>query len=297
GGGGGLGGAGQGVFQLPEGIDELVGFDLTSSLIVRGDPDAIEELRELIAMLDVPPKQIEVESRFVNLTVSEARALGVNWTISNGSMTVEGSTPTSGGASVAVEYVTGNAQALMTAIQRDNIGKVVNAPRVSTQNGQPAIVAFQQDIPVTVSQVVTTDAASTVTTQIIPVPVTTALLVVPRVTGAPPNESVTTIISPQIEDVIGFVDNPSGGTIPITSTQQIQTQLRVPNGETIALGGLIRKNNSNDTIRIPLLGDLPIIGQLFRSHRVNVDESELIVFVTPSIIRDPTVTEGPVAVQ
>ncbi len=295
-GGGGLGGAGQGVFELPEGIEELVGLDMISALIVRGEPGAIEELRELVELLDVPPKQIEVESRFVNLTVSEADALGITWTVTNGTFTVEGSTPSGGGASVAMEYLNGNAQALLTAIRRENAGKVVNAPKVATQNGQPAIVAFQQDIPVTVSDTITTDAASTVSTQIIPVPVTTALLVVPRVTGQPPNESITTVVSPQIEDVIGFVDNPSGGTIPITSTQQVQTMLRVPDGGTIALGGLIRKNNSQDTIKIPFLGDLPLIGVLFRSKRLNVDESELIVFVTPTILRDPSANEGPAVV-
>ena len=288
-GGGGRGGAGgggaQGLFQI-DGIEELVGYDLISALIVRGEPTAIEDLRELVELLDLPPQQIEVEARFVTLSVSDADALGISWTMTDGTTAVSASTPSGGGASLAVRTATGNFQALITSIVRNNSGKVVNAPKVATQNGQPAIVAFQQTIPVTISDTVITDASQTVSTTIETVDVTTQLLVVPRVTGQAPNESITTVISPQVADVIGFVDNPSGGTIPIVAQQQVQTLLRVRNGETIALGGLVRKNNSHSTTKIPLLGDLPFIGSLFRSNTRNVDESELLIFITPTIMRE-----------
>ncbi len=295
-GGGGRAGGRQGggaVFELPEGIDELVGFDLISALIVVGDPQAIEDLKELIEMLDVPPLQIEVEARFVTLSVSDAQAFGIVWSVTDGINAVSGSTPSAGGASIAFQTATGNFQTLITAILRGNKGKLVNAPKVATQNGQPAVVAFQQTIPVTLSDTVITDASQTVSTSVATIPVTTALQVVPRVTGAPPNESITTVISPQVADVTGFVDNPGGGTIPIVATQQIQTLLRVNNGETIALGGLVRKNNSNSSTKIPFLGDLPFIGQLFRSRTNNVDESELLIFLTPTIIRELNINTGP----
>jgi type II secretory pathway component GspD/PulD (secretin) len=291
--GGGLGGA---VFELPEGIEEIVGYDLISALIVRGDPDAIQDLRDLVEMLDQPPQQIEVEARFVTLSVNDAESFGMSWTLTDGTSTISGSTPGQGGASVAFQYATGNFQTLITAITRDNKGKVVNAPKVATQNGQPAVVQFQQTIPVTISDTVVTDASSTVSTSIETIPVTTMLLVVPRVTGTPPNESITTVIVPQVADVIGFVDNPSGGTIPIVAQQTIQTTLRVPNGGTIALGGLIRKNNSESSTKIPFLGDLPFIGQLFRSKTQNVDESELLIFITPRILREPGLS-GPAPVR
>ncbi|MBI2299616.1 MAG: type II secretion system protein GspD [Armatimonadetes bacterium] len=299
GGGGGLGGAGgggqqqQAVFELPEGIDELVGYDLISALVVRGEPDAIEQLRELVELLDQPPQQIEVEARFVTLSVSDADALGISWTMTDGTTTVTGSTPSQGGASVAFRTATGNFQALISSIVRNNRGKVVNAPKVATQNGQPAQVAFIQTIPVTQSQTVITDASQTVATTIDLLPVQTSLLVVPRVTGQAPNESITTLLQPLVSDVTGFVDNPGGGTIPIIAAQQIQTTLRVRNGETIALGGLVRKNNSNNSTKIPLLGDLPFIGKLFRSNTHNVDESELLIFITPTIIRELFLGGGP----
>lgn len=296
GGGGAGGGLGGAVFELPEGIEEIVGYDLISALIVRGDPDAIEDLRALVEMLDQPPQQIEVEARFVTLSVNDAESFGMTWTLTDGTATISGSTAGQGGASVALQYATGNFQTIISGIVRDNKGKVVNAPKVATQNGQPAIVRFQQTIPVTISDTVVTDASSTISTSIDTIAVTTALLVVPRVTGEPPNESITTVVAPQVADVIGFVDNPSGGTIPIVAQQTVSTTLRVPNGGTIALGGLVRKNNSDSSTKIPFLGDLPFIGQLFRSKTQNVDESELLIFVTPRILREPGLA-GPSAIR
>ncbi|NUP99539.1 MAG: type II secretion system protein GspD, partial [Armatimonadetes bacterium] len=253
--------------------------------------------RELVELIDVAPQQIAVEARFVTLSANDADSFGVVWTLTDGTNTISGSTPGQGGASIAFQTATGNFQALITAITRNNRGKVVNAPVVATQNGQPAVVAFQQTVPVTISDTVVTDASQTVSTTIETIPVTTALVVVPRVTGAPPDESITTIISPQVADIIGFVDNPSGGTIPIVATQTISTLLRVRNGETIALGGLIRKNNSESSTKIPFLGDLPFIGQLFRSRTRNTDESELMIFLTPTIIRELRLGGGPAAVR
>lgn len=296
-GGGRGGGGGQAVFTLPDGIKELVGYDLISALIVVGEPDAIQELRELIELLDVPPQQIEVEARFVTLSVNDADSLGMTWSVTNGTASASGSTLGQGGASFAFQYATGNFQALLTTIVRNNKGKVVNAPKVATQNGQPAIVAFDQTIPVTISDTVITQASQTVSTTIDTIDVTTELVVVPRVTGQPPDESITTIIVPQVADIIGYVDNPSGGTIPIVATQQIQTMLRVPNGQTIALGGLVRKNNSESSTRIPLLGDLPFIGGLFRSRTRTTDESELLIFLTPTILRELKIGSGPSAVR
>ena len=184
------------------------------------------------------------------------------------------------------QVATGNFQTLLTSIVRNNKGKIVNAPKVATQNGQPALVEFDQEIPVTISDTVITQASQTVSPGIDFIDVTTSLYVVPRVTGQPPDESITTLITPQVGDVVGFVDNPSGGTIPITATQNIQALLRVRNGETIALGGLVRKNNSNSTTKVPLLGELPFIGSMFRSRTHNVDESELLIFMTPTILRE-----------
>ncbi|MCC7494597.1 MAG: hypothetical protein IT204_19725 [Fimbriimonadaceae bacterium] len=297
GGGGGLGGGGgqQGVLPLPEGIDVLIGYDLLSALIVQGTQEGIDELRDIVALLDVPPQQIEVESRFVTLRADDSKAFGANWTLTNGSATISGDSSSSGGASVAFQYATGNFQVFLSAIMANNNGKVVNAPRVLTQNGLPAVVSFSQEIPIVLSDTTVTDSATTTSTYIETFDVITDLIVVPRVTGQPPNESITVVLSPTISDVAGFVDSPEG-QIPIIADQTISTLVRVPDGDTIAMGGLVRKDNSVSSRKIPLLGDLPFIGALFRSNTTTTRESELLIFVTPRIIREAP-TNGPSSVR
>jgi type II secretory pathway component GspD/PulD (secretin) len=281
----------QAMFELPEGIQALVGYDLLSALIVVGEPDAIEELQAIIALLDLPPKQIEVEARFVTLSVSDANAHGIIWTLTDGVSALTGQTPASGGATIAFRTATGNFSVLISALQRSNQGKIVNAPRVICQNAQPSTITFSQSIPVSQGGGAVTTSNNVVVpgVRIGMMTVTTALNVVARVTGQPPKESITLTMRPQVQDVIGFVDNPNGGTIPMVASQNIQTLVRVPNGETIAMGGLVRKNNSTSGTKLPLLADLPFIGGLFRSKARNLDESELLIFLTPTVVREPGV--------
>ena len=121
--------------------------------------------------------------------------------------------------------------------------------------------------------------------------VTTGIEVVGRVTGEPPNESVTCTLMPQVQDFT-LVSDPLGGQVPLISTQMISTLVRVKDGETIAMGGLVRKNDNVSGQSIPILGDLPFIGALFRSQNKTNTDSELLIFITPTILREEGVDYG-----
>ena len=94
---------------------------------------------------------------------------------------------------------------------------------------------------------------------------------------------------PQLSDIEKFVTMGTNGDMPIVNSQYVQTQRRVANGETIVLGGLIRKNSTTSVEKIPLLGDLPIVGPLFRNTKEQVDDKELLIFLTPTIIPEKPV--------
>jgi hypothetical protein len=290
GGGGGFGGGGnqQPVLTLPDGITALVGYDLLNELIVIGDQDAIAELQETLKLLDLPPKQIEVEAKFVNLTVEDADAYGITWSLTDGVNAVSGATTESGGATVAFKTSTGNYSVLLQALQTNSRAKLVNAPKVVIQNGQPGMVEFEETVFYNAGGSTTTtgQGAAVSTVNIQPLTVTTGIEVMARATGEPPNESVTCILMPQVQDITGYVDNPAGGTLPNYTTETVSTMVRVPNGGTIAMGGWVRKSDSDTGSAIPILGDLPFIGGLFRSKSHNIDDSELLIFITPTILRE-----------
>ncbi|MCL6630125.1 MAG: type II and III secretion system protein, partial [Armatimonadetes bacterium] len=100
--------------------------------------------------------------------------------------------------------------------------------------------------------------------------------------------TITVFVRPNLADIEKFV--PTGDMqLPIVNNQWVETIRRVPNGETIVLGGLIRKNTTETVEKIPLLGDLPIVGPLFRNTQKNVDDKELLIFLTPIIVPEEPV--------
>jgi type II secretory pathway component GspD/PulD (secretin) len=112
------------------------------------------------------------------------------------------------------------------------------------------------------------------------------MFVLPRING---DDTISLFIVPYVIDVVGQVTGPEGITAPILSQQIIgPISRRIKNGETMVIAGLATKNDSSSSSKVPLFGDLPLIGQLFRSRDVRVNDTELLVFVTPTILKETT---------
>jgi Flp pilus assembly secretin CpaC len=93
-----------------------------------------------------------------------------------------------------------------------------------------------------------------------------------------------------VQDIPEFVQNPAGGTIPVVSSTFTQALIRVRDGESFAIGGLLRTRNSEAKREVPLLARLPFIGSLFKTKAQDVDEKNLVIFVTPRIVRAEEIT-------
>ena len=280
------GAPGQSSGLLPEGIDYVYSYDLDNSLIVRGDDEGIEELKTIIGKLDVAPKQIMIEARFVSIATSELESLGINWSLERMNSTF--STQFAPAGNILIGYANGNLMATLRTQMNKSHGKLINAPIITTMNNQPATISFQTQVPYLSSTTVFNQnggASSASATYFLPI--MSMLYVIPRINNA--DNSITCQIMPMISDIEKFVDT-ANGSIPIVNQQTVNTTRRVANGETIVLGGLIRKDDNVSVDKIPFIGDLPIIGPLFRNTKNSVDDKELLIFLTPTII-----TERPIA--
>ena len=111
----------------------------------------------------------------------------------------------------------------------------------------------------------------------------TQLAIAPRIND---DNTITVFLQPTIQSFVGTTRGPDGTELPNISNQAISVVARVKNGETIALGGLTDKNDNTNVSRVPLLSDLPIIGQFFRSTQRVKRNSDLLIFVTPRIIEE-----------
>jgi general secretion pathway protein D len=278
-------GGGAGAGFLPEGVD-VTPYPLDNSIIVTGDPEAIESLQDILTDLDVVPMQVEIKTAFVEVTEGMERRFGLDWRTRLGGLSVAVSGLNQGGDLPRVDWTSGNWEVTLQSLMSENKAKVVNAPIITTMNNRPATISISQQIPVEVAEryfvpgggqevVYTADS----------VYAETGLFVLPRVNG---DGTIEVVVTPIVSDATRTKILPHSGEFPIVTTQTLQTQRRVASGQTIVLGGLSRKSTSYDVSGVPLLRDIPLFGKLFEGRRKSTTDSELLIFLTPTLIKDVT---------
>ena len=269
----------------PDGIDQAVPFDLDNSIIVKGDEQGIQDFKDIVRMLDVPPKQVSIKAEFVEVKTTDVKRFGIDWSLDK--LNESFSAPISGGTgNIVVGFATGNLTATLRAQLTSDIGQIINSPIISTINNQNAYISINSQIPYWTTYNTVT-GTGTVIQQSTPnfINIDTHLDVLPRVNG---DGTITMTLRPGVADTGNIVTGPDGTEIPEQRNQELFTQRRVANGETIVVGGFIRKNDSSSVTKIPVLGDLPIVGSLFRGVAKTTEDRELLIFITPTIIPDST---------
>ncbi len=277
---------------LPEGVDRIFALQGDNSLFIEATPDGFNRVRDIVKNLDIAPRQVQIKVEFVTASVNDVDAFGINFSLvpypgievnnNQGTQANESSIP-----QTYVQVAAGNIVAQLFSSLVRTRGKVVQAPLITTTNNVTAQIQITTQIPfITTTNVVGGNGTVTSNTSQNFLPISTGLAVQPRINS---DDTITLNLQPQISDVSG-PPSLSGGPPP-TITQNLTTLRTVRNGETMVLGGLVRKSDNNSQSRIPFFSDLPIIGSLFRNRVTNNSDSELLIFVTPTIINDQP--EGP----
>jgi len=284
---GGYGGAGAGAGGfaqlLPQDMFPPIAYMPLNVLLVRGTQQSIDQFKEIISVLDQPVKQVRISTQFVEIEISADKALGIDWFVDNGSLGFFNQGFAPGQGLSVVRFSRGRFTAELRSLEQQGRAKIINEPSVVTQNNMPAEVMFSTTIPYFSATATYNEFGfRQVEFESDEVDVENALYVTPRINS---DDTITLDLEPEIEDQVGQVVGPQGEVIPIVSSQSVYTRVTVADGETLAIGGMIRKNEVVNTRRTPLLSEIPLIGNLFRSQTRTVRNSELIIFVTPQIIR------------
>jgi len=268
----------------------LIGDERLNALIVLGSTYDIDTVKSFVAAVDVPSPQVMLEMQVISVEDTYNRQLGVEWPASvltnfAEAPTDPGSTtaPTPGGSVIAPNSVQLDNLGIHTFV-RDNIGfqailhflisnnkaKTLGAPRIATVNNKEANIQLGSRIPI----IYFDPRAGLYQAQYIDVGV--ILKVTPIIS---PDGSITMHVNPQVSNVTGFTQN-----YPTLATRQADTTLRVKNGETVILGGLLSETDTDAITKIPLLGDIPIIGEFFRHRTTLKDKTDLIISITPTLL-------------
>ena len=295
--------------------------DRTNSLLVLETRDKITEIRALVQKLDIPVRQVLIESRIVVandnfekdlgtqfgvsfvgnvgsnlLTTNGTNVGGTDVTTTSATTTTTGTVtvPTPSGSnynvnlpaplssgspgSIALALLTKNTlvDLELTALQTEGKGEVVSSPRVITANAKPAVIKQGVEIPYQAS---TSSGATAVSFK----DAVLSLNVTPQIT---PDGRVIMDLAVHDDTVGSNVSTGTGGSTPSIDTREVDTQVLVDNGQTVVLGGIYQQTATQTVSKIPLLGDIPILGYLFRNNQVINNKTELLVFITPKILTE-----------
>ncbi len=286
GGFGGLGFGGAFLGAFIGGIQQIIGLPTQNVLLVRGTPQAIQEIRDILTEIDVPPDQVEIESQFVEVNGTLQDIYGLDWSVAGREVTVVTGLTTPEGT-INIGFVRGNLSVTIGALLTRSRGKVIQAPRAFTINGLPVIFNSTIQRPVIIQETYTDGLITRTTTYIEIFDIGITLFAVPFINA---DNTVTVYITPIVEDIVGFVQNPAGGTIPIFTSTYTTALVRVRDGESFAIGGLLTSRNSTANREVPLLARLPFIGSLFKTKARDIEEKNLVIFVTPRIVRAAEIT-------
>ncbi|WP_024871411.1 type IV pilus secretin PilQ [Tolumonas lignilytica] len=278
----------------------------TNTLLVKDTADVIDHIKDMIKVLDVAVKQVVIEARMVTVTDGVDDSLGIRWGVTdvnkNGSTsgTLEGldtaatgSTPSLDSrlnVNLAANPSTGTAASIafqvakltdgslldleLSALENENKAEIISSPRVTTANQKEALIEQGYEIPYN-------ESASSGATTIAFKKAVLSLKVTPQIT---PDNNVILDLHVTQDDIYKDVSTGNGGTAVALSTQAINTQVLVKNGETLVLGGIYNRSIKKTVSKVPVLGDIPGVGFLFRNTTNSNTKKELLIFVTPKIV-------------
>lgn len=264
-----------------------------NTLLMTGAPADIARARELLMQIDTRVPQIVFEAQVVDIAETDLTRLGFTYDFTRAVNLGEANTisPTVGGGAAPPGGRENNFGTILRnpysvgiqadAVNRNNRGRVLAKPNLSALDGQPATVFIGDQIKYVVL------IQQTPTGQIIQTETATVGITL-KVTGkTSPEGTITLYVHPEVSTITSFL-TPTGSNIslPQIATRFVDTTVRVKDGETIAIGGLIREGDIRNVQKVPFLGDLPFFGQFFRRTERTKENSNVVVFITSRILKD-----------
>ncbi|MGY3949357.1 type II secretion system protein GspD [Aeromonas allosaccharophila] len=306
GGGATTGGASIGGGKLAISADET-----TNALVITAQPDVMSELEQVVAKLDIRRAQVLVEAIIVEMQDGDGLNFGVQWGNANGGGTQFTNTgvPITGAIAAGKDYQNGKTDSaakllesfngmaagfyhgdwamLATALASNTKNDILSTPSIVTMDNKEASFNVGQEVPVQ-SGSQTSTTSDQVFSTIERKTVGTKLTVTPQI-----NEGDSVLLN--IEQEVSSVGKQATGTDglgPTFDTRTVKNSVLVKSGETVVLGGLMDEQTKEEISKVPLLGDIPVLGYLFRSTANSTSKRNLMVFIRPTILRDADVYSG-----
>jgi type II secretory pathway component GspD/PulD (secretin) len=259
--------------------------DTAKMLVLRGTRDQISKILALLEAVDVKPIQVMVQVRVLDASPERLTELGVKWSWDTFSIfELPPGTGTTGAALTTTRRMgfgqfsrlPWNIDAILGAMVTNKDAKLLADPKVQVTDNDEASIFIGSTIRARIAQ---TGALGAQTVQIVEFPVGIILLIRPRVNA---DGNITMRVHPVVSTVTALDED----NVPQTNSREAETTVMVKDGETMVIGGLISEELSKTVMAVPILSEIPILGELFKHRSVNKKKSEILVFITPKLVKD-----------
>lgn len=271
-----------------------------NSVFISEIPSIMNRMKEVISQIDIPERLISITVKIVETKIDNLTKLGLTWpatittslggTATTGTNTDNSSSNGNSNFALSKDLNQGGwswgtlsvnqLTAVLNMLEQNGNTKLLSDPHISTLENHTAEIKIQTVIPIPTINRFTEAASTQDILTFYDEEVGISLKVTPRINE---NGKITMDVEPKIEDIIGF-SGPPESQKPITISRSIKTKITVQDGETVALGGLLKDDIIKEEQKVPILGSIPILGRLFRSTSEEKSKTDLLILITPKIM-------------
>ena len=261
----------------------------TNKIVVTDTPDKIVRIEEIINAFDEKTRQVLIEAKIIQVSLSDAYKMGIDWKYVFGkeanwtTFNINRALDTSGSQIIlgsATPVSAGDLRVIIDALKTFGDVKTLSTPRITATNGQEAKILVGSKEVYVESTIVQGSSSTTTSDSVKFVDVGVKLYVTPVINK---DNFITMKIRPEVSSASRFYTT-GGRNVPIVETSEAETSVLVKDGVSIIMGGLMKNQNNKSVSKLPILGDIPLLGLLFRRTEDSVTKTELVIFLTPHII-------------
>lgn len=265
-----------------------------TTLLLTGAAEDLARARQTLDQVDVRAPQMQFEARVVDINNVDLSKIGLSYDFNNGGNGIRLGEPNQGNPPTILTHPTGARQpnfgsilrtpysigASLDLLAQNNKARILASPNLSALDGQPAVVFIGDQLKYVIS-IQQTPQGQNIQTETATVGITL------KVTGkASPDGTITLYVHPEVSVISSYLDVGNGISLPQIASRFVDTTIRVKDGETIGIGGLIRESDITNIQKVPFFGDLPFFGQLFKRTEKNKQRSEIVIFITSRVLKD-----------
>lgn len=279
-----------------------------NKLFITDYPNTLDKMETVIAEMDIEERMISIAVKIIETTIDQTLKVGLNWPTQlnisvDGANAANNTTGTSNNTGTTTTTTNTNSGVLsknlnsggwvwgtlsvselgtvLDLLEQNGNSKLISDPHVTTLENHEAEIKITTVIPIPTISRFTEAAATQDIVTFYDEEVGITLTVTPRINA---NGKITLTVEPKIEDIIGYT-GPVDSQKPITISRSVKSKITVLDGETVALGGLLKENKIERIQKVPLLGSIPLLGKLFQSKHNENTTTDLIIMITPTILK------------